>query len=134
VVILQEFGVLRENRAFVGLVAIGFEGHQPFFSRAGKKLIEHFQRFLIFGFAVLRAAKNAEQTGNHFFHYGQGIGDEHGTERGAADNDDLGRLDKDLDRTVFHEKAAHDGPDDDNDSDDHEHGRRFLERRLAWRL
>ncbi len=45
----------------------------------------------------------------------------HGAEGGAADGDDLRRLDEDGEMAVLHEEAADDGAEDDDDSDDGEH-------------
>lgn len=53
VMVLEEIWVFRENRALLGPIAVGLQGHEPLFAGAREKLNEHFHVRHVFVLAYL---------------------------------------------------------------------------------
>ena len=130
VMVFQEFRILRENGALVRVVTVGFQGHQAVAARAAEEFEHHFQRFEIPLLVVFRAAKRAGDAGNDFLQDMEGIRDEHGAERGAADGYQFGGLDQHPQIAVFHQEPANHRAEDHDDSDNYEHRMPVLPRIL----
>jgi hypothetical protein len=126
VMVFEEFRVLGEYRAFVRRVAIGFESHQAFFAGATEQFEEHFESFEVFGFCIFQTAKGSGESGDKSFENMQRVGDEHGSDGSAEDDDQFGGLDQNPDVSILHQVAGEDGAEDHHDSDNHEHGEDVL--------
>lgn len=122
VMILEEAGIFGKHRTLFGIVAIGFQRHQAFLAGAGEKLKKHFHYFHVTGLVVLRAPKNSGEAASHLLEDVERVGDEHSARGGATNDDEFGGLDEHFDIAVLHQVAAENGSDNDDDSDNHEHG------------
>ena len=122
VMVFQKFRIFGEDWAFVGAVAVGFEGHEAFFARAAEELVHHFHGVEIFFFAEFGTAKSAEDAAHDGFENVEGVGDQHGADGGAADDDEFGGLHEDFQVAVLHQVAGDDGAENNDDADDYKHG------------
>jgi len=70
---------------------------------------------------VYRLPQDAGQSADEFFQYVKRVGDQDGAQRRATDNQQFRRLQKHAYVAVLHQIATDDGPDNHDDSDNHEH-------------
>src|SRR6202140_4842990 len=120
-VIFHEGFVFREQWPFVRIFDIGLQGYESLFARLLQQLIHHLQSVYIPLLAVLTAPKRSQQAAYHLLYGVNRIGDQHGAERGAADDDQLRRLHEHLHWAVLHEVAGQDASENNHDSNDRKH-------------
>ena len=119
--IFHEGFVFRKQWAPVRIFDICLQGYESFFARLLQQFIHHLQSVYIPLLAVLTGPKRSQQAAYHLLHGVNRIGDQHGAERGAADDDQLRRLHEHLNWAVLHEVAGQDAPENNYDSNDRKH-------------
>lgn len=98
--ILENGGVLGEDRTFLGLFDIRLDGHHPFAATLVEDFIEQSQHVEVEGFVEAMAENELRNLGKHLLHHRQIVGHEKGSQRRTADDDDLEGMPQGSDRTT----------------------------------
>src|ERR1700688_1787978 len=120
-VIFHEGFVFREQWAFVRIFDIGLQSYESLFARLLQHLIHHLQSVYIPLLAVLTGPKRSQQAAYHLLHGVNRIGDQHGAERGTADDNQLRGLEDDHDVALPQQVARRDAPENTYDATDRKH-------------
>src|SRR5579863_2002144 len=121
VMILEKTGVILEQRTLFGVLNISFQLHGAILARIVKQFIQHLEMQQVESFGKRTRDKYPKASFEDLNDDRQRIGDEHGTKRGAADNDQFRRLEQHLEVAMLHEIAARDGAKDNDNPNDCKH-------------
>src|SRR5437868_1747920 len=121
--VFHEERVLGKDRALLRFLDIGLERHQPFFSALIEKVIHGFEKLDVALFGELRASEDSAHARRNLFKNMERVGDQHGSDSGAADDEKFRRLKQDAEVPMLHQVPAnycaenHDNADDDKHKD-----------------
>src|SRR5262245_14408702 len=114
----DKFRVFGKDGAFARVVKIFLQSGHATLAGQREELVNHFHAFGVASFGVGIAAENAEHSFGHTNYRRERIGDEYSAYGRAENDDQFGWLNEDQHLSVFHEVTAHNGTENDHNTDD----------------
>jgi hypothetical protein len=119
--VLEKAGVVFEQRTFVRILDICLKLHGAILARIVKQFIQHLEVLEVEGFGKRTRKKHAHAPFEDLNNDGQRIGNEHRSQRGAANDEQFGGLEQHHKVAVLHQIPAYNGAKDDDNPDDRKH-------------
>jgi hypothetical protein len=117
----EKLRIFLEDRALLGLLDIHLHAQQSLLAHLVQKLVHHLQRAQIALLAEWRSLHDSHQRGRDLLDDVHRIGRQQRADRRPAQNQQLGRLKKNQDVALLHQKAADDRHEDHENAYDGKH-------------
>src|SRR6266851_9293848 len=117
VMMLQELRPGRQNRTLVGLFHVALKGHQSLLARFVQQIEHHLQRLKVALLTEFGSAKHTTDSSSNALQDVERVCDQHGTDGGAANDDEFGGLHQHTQVPMLHEITRHHAAEDDDDAD-----------------
>ncbi len=117
VVVVAQLRIVLEERAPVGRVQVGLDGHEPFLADLHEHLVQKLQQCDVIVTAVFGTLHQGERLREGGLDDLQGIAGEERAQRGPHDDQDLGRVPQGQQLPALEHEAADHAEDNDDRAD-----------------
>jgi hypothetical protein len=121
VVVLNHIRKSGKDLAVLRLLDVRFDGRQAAFAGRGKQLVKHLERLLVSLLGKLRPSHGAADTLQDLLQYMRCVGDQHRSDSGTENDDQLRWLHQYAQVALFHQVAGNHRSEYKQNSDNLKH-------------
>ncbi len=121
VMVLEKLWILGKHRALVRFFDIGLNRQQSIFPCLVQNFVAHLQRFQVERLGEVRTLQRANHSAGDLLDHVQRIGDQQCAKRRSSDDDQLRRLQQNLQVPMLHQVAGDNRAEHHHNANDDEH-------------
>ena len=118
VMVVEDQRALLEHFALRRLLDHALQAHHAFLARERQQLVHHREQVEVVLLLVARAFQQRDEAAGHLLGDPHRVGDDQRADRGAADDQQLGRLPQSPQLPAVHGEPPQDATENDDDADD----------------